>query len=485
MKNVRIEKNNSRLHSFLENFIFSFSSNLFSFLTSAIIALIIPRFLGVTEYGYWQLYFLYISYTNLIQMGWCDGVYLRYGGKEYEKLNKGLIGSQFWYLLFFSIIFLFTLLVPLTYFKFEFVNVHLIFFALIVSFINNPGGILYYILQATNNIKKYAKIVMIDRSFFLIVLAIFLITGNKNYHFIIISDIIGKLCAFSLAVYYCKDIVFTKITNFKESIIEALRNINAGFKLMIANIASQLILGIIRLNINNYWGIDVFGKVSLTLSISGIFMIFINAMSMIIFPLLRRISNKYLSAMYNNIRTILMIPIMFILIFFYPLKQIITLWLPQYSEGLIYMTLLFPIIIYESKMSLLVNTYLKALRKEKQMLIINIVAVALSFTISYITVYIYNDLDLTIISIVFILAFRCILADLYVSILLKVNVNKDIILELMMSIIFILSNWYAGGWLGVGAYFIAYIIYLLIKRKDIIITYIELKSLNQKININE
>ena len=38
-------------------------------------------------------------------------------------------------------------------------------------------------------------------------------------------------------------------------------------------------------------------------------------------------------------------------IFYYPIKLILSTWLPQYADSLRYMALLFPICIYESKMS--------------------------------------------------------------------------------------------------------------------------------------
>jgi O-antigen/teichoic acid export membrane protein len=429
----------------------------------------------VTEYGYWQLYFLYVSYTGVLQLGWCDGVYLRYGGKIYEKLDKGLVSSQFWYISIFYVSFISLLLIPLYYFK-DYLNMNLIFFSLISGLITTPRGILYYILQATNNIKKYSKIIMLDRGVFGVSIIIFLMFGINSYYFVIISDLFGKLCAFGLAIYYCRDIVSARITAFRISLIEAFRNLNAGYKLMFANISSQLIVGIVRFNIEGYWGIEIFGNISLTLSISSLFMLFINAVAIIIFPMLRRTSEKHLSSLYLSLRTLLMVPILFMLIFYYPMQKIISFWLPQYAEGLSYMALLFPIVVYESKMSLIVNTYLKSLRKEKVMLIINLVTVILSFFSSYITVYILNNIELSIICIVFLLMFRCILAEIYISKILKISVIKNILYELLLSVIFIITAWFISGWLGLILYLIVYLTYLLLMKKDILTTLKTLKK---------
>lgn len=106
-------------------------------------------------------------------------------------------------------------------------------------------------------------------------------------------------------------------------------------------------------------------------------MVFINSVGIVMFPILRRISTEKLELLYGSIRNVLMVPLLFLLIFYYPMKIILS-WLPQYAESLEYMALLFPMIIFESKTALLINTYLKTLRQEKKMLFINILTVAMS-----------------------------------------------------------------------------------------------------------
>lgn len=66
-----------------------------------------------------------------------------------------------------------------------------------------------------------------------------------------------------------------------------MENISVGIKLMFANIASMLIIGIVRFGIERAWDVATLGKVSLTLSILNM-IIFINAVGIIMFPTLRR-----------------------------------------------------------------------------------------------------------------------------------------------------------------------------------------------------
>jgi len=268
-------------------------------------------------------------------------------------------------------------------------------------------------------------------------------------------------------MYCCKDIVFRRISTFYFSFREAFENINVGIKLMFANIASMLIIGVVRFGIERSWDVSTFGKVSLTLSISNLMLLFINAVGIVMFPILRRVDEKKLPSIYETMRTFLMVPLLGMLIVYYPLKVMLSAWLPQYADSLIYMALVFPICVYEGQMALLINTYLKTLRKEKLMLQINLISLVLSVMISFVTILILKNLDLAIVSIVILLAFRCVLAEIFLSKILRITIYKDIALELIMTVIFITTGWFVKSWIAVMVYAVAYAMYLIIKRKDI------------------
>jgi hypothetical protein len=175
----------------------------------------------------------------------------------------------------------------------------------------------------------------------------------------------------------------------------------------------------------------------------------------------------------------LMVILLGILLAYYPLKVIMSAWLPQYAESLMYMALVFPMFIYEGKMALLINTYLKALRKEKIMLSINLISLVLSLFVTVITTKMLGNLDLAIGSIVALLAFRSVLSEVFISKILKISMHKDIILELALTLIFILSGWFINSWHMVLVYGMGYIFYIIIKKKDLIRTMSSIKSFNK------
>ena len=91
------------------------------------------------------------------------------------------------------------------------------------------------------------------------------------------------------------------------------------------------------------------------------------------------------------------------------------MWLPQYAESLRYAAILFPICMYQIKMSLLVNTYYKTLRLENLIMKCNIAALALSIVCTLVSTLLLYSLTAAIISILVILIFRCILSEIILS----------------------------------------------------------------------
>ncbi|MDS2648391.1 hypothetical protein RKV05_00210, partial [Streptococcus pneumoniae] len=79
---------------------------------------------------------------------------------------------------------------------------------------------------------------------------------------------------------------------------------------------------------------ETFGKVSLTLSVSNLLMTFINAIGLVVFPLLRRTKAENLPKIYSNLRNVLMLIMFAILLIYYPLKIVLDRWLPAYQDAL-------------------------------------------------------------------------------------------------------------------------------------------------------
>lgn len=458
---------NNKQKIFATNFKHAFSANLISILVSVISIILIPKLIGVTEYGYWQLYLFYASYVGFFHFGLADGVYLKYGGCPYEELNKPLLTSQFWILTAFEVMFSISIGIYALFMFPEENKSFVIFMVALNLLLALPKTLLSFILQSSNRIREYARITAMEKISYAVLIGIMLTVGFCNYRVLIEIDLIAKIMALMIAILYCKDIVIGEPVSLKIGLLEAFDNICVGIKLMFANIASMLIIGIVRFGIEQKWDIETFGKISLTLSISNMLMVFINTIGIVLYPLLRNTPVERLPIMYVKMRNLLMFPLGMMLIGYYPAKCIFTLLLPQYSDALPYMALLFPICLFESKMAMLINTYFKTLRKEKMMMIINWTTVVLSLIISFVSIFMLEHLTWTVLSITILLAFKCVLSEIMLSRIINIRIFKDIFLELALTVIFMVSAWFLGNLYGLLAYCLAYGVYLIIKKIEV------------------
>ncbi|MGG5371006.1 hypothetical protein IGI67_002647 [Enterococcus sp. AZ196] len=431
---------NTKAKNLLKNIHYTVTANILVLTISVLLNLFVPKFIGVEDYSYWQLYVFYSSYVGFFHLGWLDGIYLKIGGKEYEELDKSTLGSQFWYFFIFecglSLVFsVFVCLLPISEPK-----VPILLFTALVSIIRNCTTFILYILQSTNRIKEYAQVSRNDRYVYLVFLSVYLFYGGRNYLLLIQLDVLARLLVTIWGFLKLKDLFFSKPLSVSSLRQEIFHNVKVGSNLMISNIVGMLIIGVSRILIELHWTVETFGKLSLTLGISNLFMTFINAVGVVLFPLLRRTNPQKLSALYQTLRAVF-VPISYsLLLVYYPLKLILESWLPAYKQSFLFMGILFPMILFEGRMSLLVTTYLKTIRKEKLILSANVVALLFSVVGSFIAIFYWESLLGAVGIIVLSSAIRCVIGEILLARAIKLEIIKPLVIELALTIIFIFGN---------------------------------------------
>lgn len=451
----------------LSNLSITIIANLVSLMGSIIITFLLPKFIGVKAFGYYQLYIFYTSYIGFLGFGWHEGIYLRFGGKYYKDLDKSLFKTQFIYYSLLELIVSFIIcIVGLILSSGNDKQTIFIMTALCVL-IYLPRAYLHNILQAVNNIRSYAVAMVIEKTVHMILTCILLVLHIDSYLCFIISELCGRLIAGIYILIICKEIISAKSYRFKAVLDEIKTNMKTGITLTLANISSLLIIGVVRQAIEIKWDVETFGKISLTLSVSNLLMVFVRAVSTTLFPMLRRTDNGKLNDIYSFMRSVLMTFLLGMLILCYPIQSIVSAWLPKYSDTLKYLSVLFPLCVFECKSSMLIETFLKTIRKEKSMLLMNGITVFLSVVLTIITVFVIHDLDAAVFSIVFLVAFRSVLGELLLSKYSKIDIVNNMIAEIIATTLFVIFNYFVGGWLGFGLYFSAFLVYLIIFRNNI------------------
>lgn len=445
---------------------YSISANFFNLLISLIVSFIVPKLLGIEEYGYWQLYLFYVGYTGFFHFGLADGIYLRYGGKYYDELNKSLMHSQIC-LLFTIEIVIFIGIAAFALTSIENAKRSTIFFTVGLNCILIlPRTVLQFILQSTGRVQEYARNSMVERILFVVSTLTFLFLGYQRFEYMIFSDIFAKIVALIGLCIICRDIIFNKGVRLTSGLHEFWINVSTGSKLLFANIAGMLIIGIVRFGIERNWDVATFGKVSFSLSISNLILVFISAISVVIFPIIKRSDSGKLPIVFDTLGSLLSGCMLIFLVAYYPIQKLLLLWLPHYSEAIQYFSILFPISIFEARNSLLINTYLKALREEKAMLAINVFSVLLSSVTTIIVTVVFNNLTLAVISIVALQMVKCFIPDFYLQKKMKMRFSPEVLWDILGTVVFIFGNWIVRGIQGWVIYVGFIVLVGVIRRKE-------------------
>lgn len=454
--------------SFIGNILYAFGSQAISLFMSILTSLFLPKILGLSEYSYFQLFLFYSSYSGFALFGLNDGIYLKEGGKQWDTLDKESLGNQ-WKLSFIIQLFIgfFIILFLLLDDKIGYDRMFVCISFCIFMLFSNTWGYFSYIFQAVNQTKVYSKSIMVDRLSFLLFFFIAFLLKCKSYKIYVILYVISKFLSMIYCVNLGKELIKFGIFDMRKSFHDMISNMKIGINLMIANIASMLILGFGRFIVDTHWGIQAFGKFSFSLSLTNFFLQFISQVSMVLFPALRRIDESKQNKIYFFINNILFILLPLSYISYLPLSQILIKWLPEYSESLKYLILMLPICIYDGKMNLLYSTYFKVLRLERKLLFVNIISLIFSIAVTLITTYIFNELLLVILGMVISIIFRSILSSIIITRNINASQKADNLIELSFSAIFMLLTWNYNNIKSMVFMVILYILIIYLRRKKL------------------
>ncbi len=446
-----------------KNITLSVAAQAISLCVSVIINLIVPKFITEQQYAYWQMYVLYVGYVGVLHFGLLDGLVLRNAQFDYNEVNKKMMVSQF-HVLTSLVSFFAILLVLISGFSLE--SDYKFVAYMVAAGIITKNLVTYssYSLQMTNRINKYVAQSIVQRVSFGVITILLLFCKCSSFVYFCLAEIIGDCVAIILGIIYSKDFFGGKTLPFFESLGETLKNFSSGFMLLIANWAAMFLTGSAKMVVQWRWDDIVFGKVSYAFSLTTLFLTFVNSVSIVLFPTIKRLNVDQLPKLYVKIRNSMSPALFLILVAYFPGCWLLEKWLPAYSQSLVYLGILLPMIIFASKVSLLTNNYLKAYRKEKTMLLINVCCVFIGFAFYCCCSYVFSDIGALLFSVVIAIMLRSVSSEIVVSRIIKQSVLKEIFIEFFVTISFIVCSQLITQWTGMLVYSASVVIYLLLCR---------------------
>ena len=319
----------------------AFGAQAITVATSVLTVIFIARGLNVSEYGSWQFYLLVGSYGGLLHLGLCDGVYLRLGGSEYAALDRAGEGTEF-------------RISSLVQAAVALIGIVIVLmagggdgraFAVILALayipIFNCAAYLGCILQATDRTVEYSVSVVIDRLTFAAWTLLGMAWRQESFAFYAFGSILAKAVSLGYCAVITRDVVFSARASGQPQ--RAVKDIILGSRLMIANLSGQLVTGAARLAVIYRYGDAEFGRISLIMTLSNLFLQFVSQLGMVLFPALRRTDGASCRRVLDRLEGAVGIVLPLSFFAYIPLKIALSLFLPEYAEAGRYLILLLPV----------------------------------------------------------------------------------------------------------------------------------------------
>lgn len=203
---------------------------------------ILPKFTSIGTYAAIKEYTLYLTtYSSIMTLGYIQGVYIKYGGREVEDVNPKHLGSS----LISFVVFMLPISVIVTAAGVYFDNI--VIGVLGIGLISvNLQNYFQFLYQATGDFKSYGVALNASRVILLIayLVLIFVFKTDNKALFVSITPIVGVAVAVYLTIKLNMRIPILKGAKF--SVKEVKRNIRTGFILMLGDFVTKFFSSVDR-----------------------------------------------------------------------------------------------------------------------------------------------------------------------------------------------------------------------------------------------
>lgn len=395
-----------------DNLLSALSAQAISLLTSTANVLLIPKLLGTLPYSYWQLFVFYTGYVGFLLLGLNDGIFLRWGGASRNSLDKADVSFQFIMSVVSQVGVSLFLIAVVCQFDISIERKFVLISTALYIPLYNIAGFLGSVFQAINEMKEYSDSIILTKIISLASTAGLLALCVQSFEAYILSTLFAQFVGLCVLGKKARFLFMEGVVSFSRGIKSTWKYCASGIKITISSIASMLVIGVCRGCIETGWGVERFGEISVVLSITNFFLLFLQQVSLVLFPSVRRFDTERLTAVYGDMVSVFSALAPLIYLLYFPVIIVLDTWLPQYSSAFNYLGILIGICIFDGRMQLISSTFLKVFRMESMLLAINTFCVFLSSSLSVVGVFFLDSFDVVLWGMVASIVLREVAAEL-------------------------------------------------------------------------
>lgn len=442
-------------------------SNILILISNILIGFVIPKLMGVQEYGYYKLFMLYATYAQLLHLGFVDGILLKFGGKAKDDVNRQEIRGYSKFIFFLELI-IGVLFILISLFIKSYVYKQIFIFIGLYTMIFNQVTYYQFLAQSFMDFNLIAVINGLI-AFLNILSILFIITCIKIHLF---SDVtFNQYILIYLSIYvlilgiYIKYYgnffggIHTRFKNLKDKIINIFK---IGIPVTISYQVAALIFNVDNQYVSLFYSTKIFGIYSFAYSLISVATSVINSVSTVLFPHLNRKGIDEAIKEYEKSLTLLETIIFLILFIYFPMKIFVKAFLPEYIKSLTYLRVLFPGVGITTCISLLVFNYFKVAKMGKIYFKLSIFTLLFSIVFTWLIHNIFAGPVAIAYASLISLFFWYLLTNGYLVIKYKIKWRKNTLYILLMFVIFEITTSVDNLCLSFFAYLMLYILIIVL-----------------------
>ncbi len=363
-----------------------FSANIINLIFNILTNFLLPKYLSVETYAKIKTFQLYTTYVGIFSLGYADGMYLRYGGKKIEDIDKNKLKAGMFSFRIMMIIES-IIIIPIAYLYGDMVILGFCFTILSM----NMTSYFKNLYQAVGEFKLYSRILNLTTILtFLANMSLLFIMDTDNYLLYLISYILVDTFIWLLLEYNIKGLIIEKNEKVDFSFSIICEDIKSGFTLMVGNFSNILLSSMDRWFVKIMMSTSQFAYYSFAVTMEGFLNVAITPITVTLYNYFCNYNNK---EDVTRIRKYIMILASILISLAFPAKFVIEIYLTNYLEAINVLFILFATqIMYIIIKGVYVNLY-KATKQQnkyfKRLVLILIIGAILNYL--FIKVYPYKE----------------------------------------------------------------------------------------------
>ena len=344
---------------------------------NTLLVFLVPRIVSVEDFGYWRLFMLYATYAGLLQLGFLDGLLLRWAGRPLTDFHSELRPSVTFLLGLLTIV-----IFPIGVFawwKFN-VDVRFIAFAvLIYAVVYNLSALFLYGLQSARLFKPVAIATAAPTGLF--VLLTFIWNARRVPDFRILVELYCIASAGALLYLWVRLNPLRSSARSVSAWSIGQSCVIVGWPIVLSNIGAGLVQSADRLVASWILPIHQFAQYSLASSAMFVPVMAIAAIYRVFFSHAAALQQEGRTRIYGHGSRFLLLAWSAMLPYFFVLELVVKHLLPKYSASLPVAGILLFGIFFLAEIQILHTSFAYIHGKQHEFLLLTIVAAVLTFGI--------------------------------------------------------------------------------------------------------